>query len=69
VAIAFAARHRAWHALAIAAALLFSPLGTLAIAAQPQRLTTDGTLKMDPVFVNDGREIVFTRLETPNQLC
>lgn len=33
-----------------------------------QRLTTDGRLKMDPAFVRDGEEIVYTLQETPTQL-
>ncbi|HET6882888.1 MAG TPA: hypothetical protein VFI31_22155 [Pirellulales bacterium] len=36
-------------------------------AAEPTRLTDDGRLKMDPVFVNDGAAVVFTVLETPTQ--
>ena len=60
-------RNHGWHALA--AALLFSPAGTPTIAAEPQRLTTDGSLKMDPVFLDGGRQIVFTRQEKPTQLC
>jgi WD40 repeat protein len=37
------------------------------VAAEPTRLTDDGRLKMDPVFINQGRDIVFTVLETPTQ--
>jgi Tol biopolymer transport system component len=37
------------------------------VAAEPTRLTHDGRLKMDPVFVNQGQDIVFTVLETPTQ--
>ncbi|HWB08242.1 MAG TPA: hypothetical protein VG826_03420 [Pirellulales bacterium] len=37
------------------------------VAAEPTRLTFDGRLKMDPVFVNQGQDIVFTVLETPTQ--
>jgi TolB protein len=36
--------------------------------AAPRRLTSDGRLKMDPVFVRSGEELVFTVQETPNQL-
>ena len=36
-------------------------------AAEPQRLTRDGRLKMDPVFVNQGQAIVYTVLESPTQ--
>ena len=34
-------------------------------AAEPERLTTDGTFKSDPVFVKGGSEVVFTVLESP----
>ena len=53
------------------------PLATLAIAlaalvgathaAEPLRLTRDGRLKMDPVFVEQGRALVYTVLESPSQ--
>src|SRR5262245_6429867 len=33
-----------------------------------ERLTTDGKLKTDPVFIKDGTEIVYTVQETPTQL-
>ena len=36
-------------------------------AAESTRLTSDGRLKMDPVFVNQGQDIVFTVLEKPTQ--
>src|SRR5262245_43390097 len=36
--------------------------------SEAQRLTTDGRLKNDPVFVRGGEEVVFTLLETPAQL-
>jgi Tol biopolymer transport system component len=36
-------------------------------AAEPRRLTTDGHLKMDPVFISGGEELVYTVLETPFQ--
>ncbi|HEV3384738.1 MAG TPA: hypothetical protein VG097_07975 [Gemmata sp.] len=32
------------------------------------RLTTDGTLKQDPVFIKGGDEIVYTLLESPVQM-
>jgi dipeptidyl aminopeptidase/acylaminoacyl peptidase len=32
-----------------------------------KRLTTDGKLKWDPVFINGGAEVVFTLQETPTQ--
>ncbi len=53
----------------LAIALIAALFGTISSAAEPQRLTTDGTLKMDPVFVDGGRQIVYTRLEKPEQLC
>ncbi|MCO6457410.1 MAG: PD40 domain-containing protein [Pirellulaceae bacterium] len=56
-------------ALAIAGALL--EVGP-AVAGEPQRpatrLTTDGQLKSDPVFIAGGEKIVFTLQETFNQL-
>jgi len=36
-------------------------------SSEPTRLTTDGTVKQDPVFVK-GDEIVYTLLETPVQM-
>ncbi len=35
--------------------------------SQPVRLTTDGRLKMDPVFTSAGTELVFTVLEKADQ--
>ncbi len=37
-------------------------------SSEPIRLTTDGTLKQDPVFLKGGDEIVYTLLESPVQL-
>jgi TolB protein len=34
--------------------------------AEPSRMTTDGTLKLAPVFINNGDEIVFATHEIPN---
>jgi TolB protein len=34
--------------------------------AEPTRLTTDGTLKLAPVFTNNGDEIAFSTHEIPN---
>ena len=34
--------------------------------AEPGRLTTDGTLKLAPVFINNGDEVVFATHEIPN---
>lgn len=50
-------------AWSVVLALHFAPTS----AAEPTRLTHDGRLKMDPVFVNQGKEIVYTVLETPTQ--
>ncbi len=36
--------------------------------ADGQRLTKDGRMKMDPVFIRDGAEIIFSAQETPTQL-
>ena len=38
----------------------------VATAAEPSRLTTDGTLKLAPVFISNGDEIVFATHEVPN---
>lgn len=38
-------------------------------AAEPIRLTTDGTLKLSPVFVGQGDEVVFSTHEMPNQVA
>jgi TolB protein len=34
--------------------------------AEPNRLTTDGTLKLGPVFISNGDEVVFATHEVPN---
>lgn len=41
--------------------------GRQASLANAQRLTSDGRLKMDPVFIAGGTELVFTVLESPEQ--
>lgn len=41
-------------------------VGIVADGAEPSRLTTDGTLKLAPVFINNGNEIVFATHEIPN---
>lgn len=43
-------------------------LACSAHAGEPTRLTTDGRLKMDPVFVERGAAIVYTVQESPTQL-
>jgi len=37
-------------------------------SSEPVRLTTDGTLKQDPLFLKGGDEIVYTLLESPVQM-
>lgn len=53
----------ALSATLFAVSILRSPVH----AAEPLRLTHDGRLKMDPVFIRGGEEIVFTVLETESQ--
>ncbi len=40
--------------------------GIAAAGAEPSRLTTDGTLKLGPVFISNGDEVVFATHEVPN---
>lgn len=40
-------------------------IGSATIAAEPQRLTDSGRLKFSPVFINQGRELVFVELTDP----
>ena len=48
--------------------ILVWPIMTL-WAAEPLRLTTDGRVKRDPVFLKpDSSELLFTQLDKPNQL-
>jgi TolB protein len=42
------------------------PCGIAANGAEPGRLTTDGTLKLTPVFISNGDEVVFATHELPN---
>jgi Tol biopolymer transport system component len=44
--------------------LLFS--NVLARGAESTRVTTDGTLKLTPVFINNGDEVAFATHEAPN---
>ena len=53
--------------IALLAVLQLASLASLQ-AADPVRLTTDGHLKRDPIFIQFGREIVYTLLESPVQL-
>jgi TolB protein len=40
--------------------------GAIVCGAEPARLTTDGKLKLSPVFINNGDEVVFATHEVPN---
>ena len=40
--------------------------GIATTAAEPSRLTADGTLKLAPVFISNGDEVVFATHEVPN---
>jgi TolB protein len=40
--------------------------GVLAVGGEPSRLTNDGTLKLTPVFINNGDEVAFATHEKPN---
>lgn len=56
-----------WNAIVVTATGLC--LGQLLSAAEPTRLTTDGRVKRDPVFLKpDGSELLFTVLDRPKQL-
>ena len=52
---------------AIAVSISLACMLARAEAAEPKPLTHDGRLKMDPVFVRGGEEIVFTLLDAPTQ--
>jgi Tol biopolymer transport system component len=54
-------------AILLVFALAMLTLADSLAGAEPARLTHDGRLKMDPVFVNQGHDIVFTVLESPTQ--
>ena len=59
---------RSWlRRLTILAALSMADVSPL-VAGDPIRLTSDGHLKHDPVFIQSGREIVYTLLASPVQL-
>jgi len=49
----------------IAIVLLLSS-DVLAVGAEPTRISTDGTLKLTPVFINNGDEVAFATHEKPN---
>ena len=50
-------------------AILIWSGSTFALAADPIRLTTDGHVKRDPVFLNaQGTELLYVVLDKPNQL-
>lgn len=43
--------------------------GSVVLAAEPIRLTTDGRMKRDPVFLNpQGTELLYVLLDKPNRL-
>jgi TolB protein len=50
--------------IGLACLMLFIACGTIARAAEPRRLTTDGRRKFSPTFVN-AKELVFVDLEKP----
>ena len=56
--------HRA--AASIAAIVIALVTASAARGGEPVRLTTDGTLKLAPVFLDKGDEIVFASHESPN---
>jgi TolB protein len=56
-------RHASLSAMAMLIALWAS---TAASGDEPVRLTTDGTLKLAPVFLDNGNEVVFASHEVPN---
>jgi Tol biopolymer transport system component len=37
-------------------------------SSNEQRLTSDGRMKMDPVFIKDGAEVIYTVQESPTQM-
>lgn len=47
--------------------LFVAGIATSTFAGEPVRLTHDGRLKMDPVFIRGGEELVFTVLESESQ--
>jgi TolB protein len=57
-------RHFSWRPLVVIIVALSS--GIAVSAAEPSRLTTDGTLKLGPVYLNHGDEVAFATHETPN---
>ena len=52
--------------LRIMAVLVAFAAGNAYARDEPVRLTTDGTLKLSPVFVDNGNEVVFATHEAPN---
>ena len=57
---------RRQFSLGMIATLATFAMGTDIHGAEPSRLTTDGTLKLASVFINNGDEIVFATHEIPN---
>ena len=56
------------RASAVCPVLLISLATSVLPGAEPQRLTEDGRLKFAPVFVLDGKEIVFSVHNVPNRV-
>ena len=52
------------HRLFALSVVLSAAIGVT--GAEPGRLTTDGTLKLAPVFINNGNDVVFATHEIPN---
>jgi TolB protein len=53
----------------ICAVVVFLSLASISFATEPIRLTNDGRMKRDPVFLKpDGSELLFAVLEQPKQL-
>lgn len=48
-----------------AAVILFSLTIQRASAAEPVRLTSNGRLKRDPQFINDGKQLIYVEQENP----
>src|SRR5580765_1857122 len=66
-----AARREPRRPGALPTVVVFAALLTLAAcarAAEPQRLTADGRLKLAPVFLGSGEEIAFSVHDVPNRV-
>jgi len=47
---------------------LIGPIAQFATAAEPQRLTRDGQLKFSPVFIDQGRRVVYSAHNQPQRV-